>query len=230
MGAWFIMGQVAAFFDVDGTISDTTVVHAIVHFKLREAGWRKWLWMCCLPMRAILWLLIDFVSRESFNRSFYASYAGIRVDELTSFAREYFESYWVRRLYLEAVERIEWHRRNGHRIVILTGGIDLLVKPLSDFLRVDDMIAAELEVCHGRFTGRLNTPPLGECGKLAFLKSYANSNGIQLTESYAYADSYSDRFVLESVGHPVAVNPDVRLRLLAKRRNWRIEHWRTKLT
>lgn len=223
------MGQVGAFFDVDGTISDTTVVHALIHFKLRQAGWQRWTWLCSLPARILWWFLTDLVSREAFNRSFYASYAGISVDELVSFAREYFESYWVRRLYIEAVERIEWHRRNGHRIVILTGGIDLLIEPLSKFLRVDDVIAAELKVRNGHFTGRLSTPPLGERGKVIALKSYADSEGIQLATSYAYADSYSDRFVLECVGYPVAVNPDIRLRLLAKRRNWRIEWWKTKL-
>ncbi|MCS7252707.1 MAG: HAD family hydrolase [Armatimonadota bacterium] len=223
------MKHIAAFFDVDGTISDTTVVHALIKFKLREAGWRKWLWLCKLPMRLLWWALIDLASREAFNRSFYASYSNIHVDELSSFASEYFESFWVRRLYLEAIERIEWHRRNGHRIVILTGGINLLVKPLADFLKVDDVIAAELEVHSGRFTGRLNTPPLGGSGKLKVLQNYADSSGVELSMSYAYADSYSDRFVLERVGHPVAVNPDLRLKLLANRRGWRIERWKTKL-
>lgn len=223
------MGYVAAFFDVDGTISSTTVVHALVHFKLRESGWRKLLWLAGFPMRALWWLAIDFVSREAFNRVFYASYSGVRVNELAAFAQEYFESFLVRQIYLEAVERIEWHRRNGHRIVILTGGIDLLVEPLAKFLGVDDVIAAGLEAKDGKFTGRLLTKPLGELGKIEAVKNYAAASEIELRDSYAYADSYPDRFLLECVGHPVAVNPDLRLMMLSKRRRWRIERWKTKL-
>ncbi|MGH7338800.1 MAG: HAD family hydrolase, partial [Myxococcota bacterium] len=47
-----------------------------------------------------------------------------------------------------------------------------------------------------------------------------------LTKSYAYADSLSDLPMLESVGHPVAVNPDPRLRRIARERRWAVERWR----
>ena len=41
----------------------------------------------------------------------------------------------------------------------------------------------------------------------------------------AYADSASDLPMLEAVGHPVAVNPEVKLAAIARRRGWHVEHW-----
>ncbi len=54
--------------------------------------------------------------------------------------------------------------------------------------------------------------------------------GIDLAESYAYGDSYSDREFLESVGHPVAVNPDRALRRLAASQDWQVLQWRNSPT
>jgi HAD superfamily hydrolase (TIGR01490 family) len=223
--------KVTAFFDVDGTLSETTVVHSFVLFKLSSIPKPlRFLWLSKLALMAPCWLLADLVSRSIFNKLFYANYAGVSPEELSSFARTYFESFWLRRLYLEAVQRIEWHRSMGHRIVLLTGAVDLLVKPLAEFIGADDFIAVKLEVAHGRFTGKLLTPPLSELQKAIAIREYASVHGLSLSQCYAYADSYSDRFALECVGHPVAVNPDLRLLLLAKRRGWQVERWRSKMS
>jgi len=223
-------GKVAAFFDVDGTLSKTTVVDSLVLFKLNSMPKPFcFLLFSKLAVMAPCWLLVDMVSRSAFNKLFYANYAGISLEELSSFAHTYFESFWLHRLYLEAIQRIEWHRSMGHRIVLLTGAIDLLVKPIADFIGADDFIASKLEVICGRFTGRLLRPPLSELQKAIAIREYALVHGLSLSQCYAYGDSYSDRFALECVGHPVAVNPDLRLLLLAKRRGWKVERWRSRM-
>ena len=58
------------------------------------------------------------------------------------------------------------------------------------------------------------------------MRSLSDSLGIDLEHSYAYGDSYADKEFLESVGHPVAVNPDRRLKKLAESRGWPIHNWR----
>ncbi|MBW3608149.1 MAG: haloacid dehalogenase-like hydrolase, partial [Actinobacteria bacterium] len=57
------------------------------------------------------------------------------------------------------------------------------------------------------------------------LASFARRRNLDLSRSYAYADSISDLPMLEAVGNPVAVNPDRRLTAAAKDRGWRVEHW-----
>jgi hypothetical protein len=57
------------------------------------------------------------------------------------------------------------------------------------------------------------------------LFDYAEANGFDLSEAVAYADSTSDLAMLEAVGFPVAVNPEVRLAAVARKRGWLVEHW-----
>jgi phosphoserine phosphatase len=91
---------------------------------------------------------------------------------------------------------------------------------------VDALIAAQPEVEDTRLTGRLIDGPLSGKRKADAMHQAGDSLGIDLEQSYAYADSYADREFLECVGHPVAVNPDRRLRRVAQRRGWSIRNWR----
>jgi hypothetical protein len=67
-------------------------------------------------------------------------------------------------------------------------------------------------------------PPIGEARALV-LADYAEAEGLELSESMAYADSASDLPMLEAVGFPVAVNPETKLAAIARRRGWHVEHW-----
>ena len=87
------------------------------------------------------------------------------------------------------------------------------------------MVAAKLEVRDGRYTGYLAEPPLVGEARGAWLRRYAQLQGIDLKHSYAYADSHSDLALLRAVGNPVAVSPDAALLRVAKRRRWPIEEW-----
>ena len=61
-------------------------------------------------------------------------------------------------------------------------------------------------------------------GKLTAVKQWSKGHGVDLTKSHAYSDSVYDIPLLQSVGHPHAVNPDRRLRALATLRRWPVEH------
>ncbi len=81
------------------------------------------------------------------------------------------------------------------------------------------MIASRAEVSDGAYTGRLERRLYGKA-KADALVELATEEGIELAESTAYSDSYSDVPLLEAVGHPVAVNPDRALRRLAAEADW----------
>jgi phosphoserine phosphatase len=86
------------------------------------------------------------------------------------------------------------------------------------------VISSRFEVADGRFTGRIEQNCLGD-GKAHAVRAYAEAQGFDLAEASFYTDSVSDRLLLESVGHPVAVNPDRELARLARDRGWAIEDW-----
>ena len=131
----------------------------------------------------------------------------------------------LRRIYPEGMRRIREHKRAGHRVLLLTGALDLVVEPLAELLDVE-VDCAHLLVRDGRLTGDLQSPPPAGEARGALLEEYASRNGVALAESFAYADSLSDLPMLELVGTPVAVNPDARLSQMAGQRGWRIERWR----
>ena len=115
------------------------------------------------------------------------------------------------------------HRDAGHKTILITAAMDAFIRPLAPLF--DLMIAAELEVRDGRYTGFMSSPPLVGEARAAWLRRYAATEGIELRHSYAYADSHSDLPLLRAVGHPVVISPDSALYRYARRRRWPIEEW-----
>jgi HAD superfamily hydrolase (TIGR01490 family) len=130
----------------------------------------------------------------------------------------------LRRMFPEGVRRIRAHKQAGHRVLLLTGALDVVVEPLAELLEVD-VDCAHLRLHDGRLTGDLlHPPPAGEARATA-VEEYAAQHGMELAESFAYADAISDLPMLERVGTAVVVNPDARLSQVASQRGWRVERW-----
>src|SRR5699024_3048227 len=114
----------------------------------------------------------------------------------------------------------------GHRTVLITGQIDVFVEPLADMF--DVIVAGEMEKDRsGRWTGHLATSPLVDEARAAWLERYARDEGVDLSASYAYGDTYSDRPWLDAVGHPNVVNPDPSLYRYARAKRWPVHSWTT---
>ncbi len=113
------------------------------------------------------------------------------------------------------------HRAAARPIVLATTTPFDLVAPFAELLEFDDVVATRYEVdAAGRYTGRLSGPFVWSAGKLDAVRRWADEHGADLDESWAYSDSVYDSPMLDAVGHPVAVNPDARLVLLAAARRW----------
>lgn len=116
------------------------------------------------------------------------------------------------------------HRKRGRLVVLATSTPRAFVEPLASLLGFDEVVATDLEAVDGAFTGGLQGSMVWFAGKLAAIRSFAEARGVSLRESYAYSDSVYDLPMLMAVGHPVAVNPDLRLRAVATLRRWPIQH------
>jgi phosphoserine phosphatase len=96
------------------------------------------------------------------------------------------------------------------------------MRPLARHLGADDMIANRMQFVGGKATGKVIPPIIEGANKANVIREYCETHGISLMKSYAYTDSASDYAMLTVVGRPTAVNPDIRLRALARSYNWPI--------
>ncbi|MFA0751760.1 MAG: hypothetical protein SLRJCFUN_002163 [Candidatus Fervidibacter sp.] len=218
--------MVAAFFDVDGTLTRTNVIVPLAWYQRAHLSrWRYRFWLTGILMRAPFYWLIDRFDRAAFVRLFYRRYAGLPVEQVRRWHREHFTTTLLPLIRQDALTCVRRHQEQGHRIVFVTGNLDFVLSPLAEWLGAD-LLAASLEERDGLFTGRLASSPMVGKAKAEAALRYAQRHGIVLRESYAYGDSISDAFLLALVGHPIAVNPDRPLRRLACRNGWRIVAWR----
>jgi len=113
------------------------------------------------------------------------------------------------------------HREAGRPIVLATTTPYDLVKPFADRLGLDDVVATRYGIAaDGTYDGTLDGPFVWSAGKLAAITEWADRHHIDLAESYAYSDSVYDTPMLAAVGHPIVVNPDPRMVLVAAARRW----------
>lgn len=234
-------GATAAFFDVDGTIVSTHIVHQYLHVRkyladrhggfLARLGYR--LWLPAFYLGCLRYLYLDRVSRTRMNIAFYRNYAGLESDRVREAVADCFDRVLRPNLFEQAVQCVGEHLRAGRRVVLVTGSIDFLIDPLARHLesRVEGtarvgLIARTLVECNGRFTGGLDGPPIGQREKAEEVRRYVAREGINLSRSYAYGDSVADLPMLELVGFPIAVNADRGLLGTAKARGWPCHSWR----
>ncbi|MCC5952011.1 MAG: HAD-IB family hydrolase [Acidimicrobiia bacterium] len=215
--------QLAAF-DLENTLIASNVVASYAWLASRRLDRSDRVRFTLQALRdAPGWLAQDRKDRSDFLRFFYRNYDGAPIGQLEEDAAEMFSELLLAKSFPAGIRRVREHRRLGHRTVLITGALDVVVDPLRPLF--DDVIAASLGSEGGRLNGELTaTPPTGET-RAQVLADYADEHGYDLAESVAYADSASDLPMLELVGFPVAVNPETRLAALARTRGWLVEDW-----
>jgi len=220
-------GSVVAVFDMDGTLLSSNVVDSYLRLRLaglaapdraRELG--------AVARQLPGWLRAERSDRGTFLRDVYRQYAGASLEELDELVDADVGQDLLARVSGAALRRVREHRAAGHRTVLITGAITALTRPLAPLF--DDIGSATLEVDDdGRATGQLALPPLVGEARATWLQRYASEHGIDLSASYAYADSASDLPLLRAVGRPVAVNPDVTTLRAARAGRWPVQDWRS---
>ncbi len=120
---------------------------------------------------------------------------------------------------------VDRHRAAGDELVIVTATNEFVTRPIANAFGVKELIAVELERdAQGWLTGEIKGIPSAREGKVTRMEQWLaarnlNWNDVQTT---FYTDSMNDLALLEKATHPVATNPDERLRALAAKRGWRI--------
>lgn len=222
--------QMAAF-DLENTLIASNVVTSYSWLATRRlSGADRVRFALRTLAEAPALLAQDRADRSDFLRAFYRRYQGAPVDQLDEDALEHFSQVLLARSFPAAIRRVREHRAAGHRTVLITGALDVVIEPLRPLF--DDVVCARLgtEVDGDGvrvLTGQLDAVPPTTEARARILADYCAAEGLSLAESVAYADSSSDLPMLEAVGFPVAVNPEPRLASIARKRGWLVEDFRT---
>ncbi|GAB2476044.1 MAG: HAD family hydrolase [Comamonas sp.] len=120
---------------------------------------------------------------------------------------------------------LQRHRDAGDEIVIITATNEFITRPIAEALGVAELLAVNLERdASGWITGEIDGTPTMRAGKVTRMEAWLAERGWDwgAVDTTFYSDSMNDVPLLEKVNHPVATNPDGRLRVLAAERGWRI--------
>jgi HAD superfamily phosphoserine phosphatase-like hydrolase len=138
-------------------------------------------------------------------------------------------------LYPQAVERVAWHAEHGHLIVIVSGTLEMLAGRTARLLEAEllgrgltsriCLCATRLEEKNERWTGRIVGEAMFGEVKARAIRGIAAEANLDLQRCFAYGDSLSDKWMLEAVGKPAAVNPSKDLRRIARRNEWAVLLW-----
>jgi HAD superfamily hydrolase (TIGR01490 family) len=219
-------GIPAAFFDLDKTVIAKAALLAFSP-TFRRAGILSW-W---LVLRA-LWgqvvfrhLGADEARMAKLRQSALRIAAGWEQQHVRRLVVEALEQVVDPIVYHEALDLITDHHEQGHRVYVISASPEEIVVPLAGYLGVDEALATRAELDDdGRYTGAVEFYCQGP-GKAEAIRSIAERDGLDLSASYAYSDSITDLPMLESVGHPVVVNPDRELARQAIAREWPVRHF-----
>lgn len=149
-------------------------------------------------------------------------FAGRTVEEMAALTAKHFEVMVKDKVYKDAFELCRQVLAAGHRTAIVTSTNSVIARPIARYFGIEELFGAELEIVDGRYTGHAcGNYPVGP-GKAETLKGYCQRYDLDPQNFAYYGDSINDRYILEAVGHPHAVNPSDSLRELALKNNWQI--------
>jgi HAD superfamily hydrolase (TIGR01490 family) len=210
----------AAFFDLDRTLIKRSSVLALAG-TFRRRGLISRLDL----VKSAFWQVLFVLRGASAERVRSAAEDGMKilkgfsVQEMQQLVGGAMESVLRPLVYEEPLRLVQQHRERGERVYLVSATLQEIVQHIADDLGFDGAIGSTCEIVDGAYTGRTLRAAHG-VGKANALRALAAAEGLDLAESTAYSDSYSDVPFLEAVGHPIAANPDRKLRRIAAERGW----------
>lgn len=212
-----------AFFDLDYTLLDTS--SGLIYLKEIIKQRRAPLWYVGQIGFRYQLKLLDFGQTHARLITYVGRHGRTE-------AAKFFESrvtgQILSRLTAAGKAKIEWHKNQGHRVVIISASIEEIVKPVAEHLGLgQDYLCTRLAVENDHYTGELDGPLCYGPGKVYWARKWAAKNKLEFPEAagYVYTDSASDLPLLETAAHPIAVNPSRKLAKIAAARGWPIERF-----
>ena len=220
---------VAAFFDVDNTIIRGASAYHIAR-GLRERGF--------FTRRDIVRFAFEQAKYQLFGENHDQMDAvrdeagrivtGWSVAEMAAVGEEVWDEVLASRVYSGTKAIIDEHVAKGHQVWLVTATPQELGRLIAAKLGGTGALGTVAEHENGYYTGVLTGGLLHGPRKAVAIRELAEQTGLDLAASYAYGDSSNDVFMLETVGHPCAINPDGKMRRIAEDRGWPMKEFRNR--
>ena len=213
--------KVGAFFDLDGTLvaGFTAVILTRERFKSRDMGVGELISMIAAGLNHQLGLMEfeDLIGKAT------EALRGRSLSDLQQIGERLFAEKIEKRIYPEMRDLVDAHMARGHTVVLSSSALTIQVDPVARYLGIPNTLTNQFEVDDdGVLTGKVIRPILWGPGKADAVQKFANDNGIDLQESYFYADGNEDVALMYLVGNPRPTNPGDKMAEVARKRGWPI--------
>lgn len=219
--------KVFAFFDVDGTIINVKSMMRFMYFYYMKSSCRPFYGKCrYIVFRLSLYLKEKCgVPREQLNALFYKRFRRMSLEKVSYIAKLWYRFDRKNNSNLmnnHVVEKLKQHQKNSIEIVFVSGSFFECLAELAKDLKVKTVLATQLEVENGSYTGNIAQQTIGK-GKAVVIGKFLNSHkSVDKEACFAYGDHISDLNMFNFVGFPNIVRGDVHLERLAIKNNWPI--------
>ena len=216
--------KVAAYFDLDGTLLNASSEKTLTGVLARRRPWR-------IPHATIAWtlgatfgLLTGKAPYDALRNRGHLSLASWKI--LEQYSEEIATTYLKERVSPGAWERLDWHRKQGHRLVLVTATVAPMAEAMARVLGMDEVYGCGPENRAGMLSGseRGWSVPRRK-GKVPIVEQDAEKHGHDISQCYGYGNTHADSWFMRICGHPIAVNPESSLEQFAKKNDWKIVHW-----
>ena len=211
--------NVGAFFDCDGTVvaGFTAAAHASDRLRRGQASVGEVLGVVEASVRYKL-------GRMQFERLLTRAAGYLQGDSLTDLddaGRRVFTEQLAARIYPLMRRIVAAHRDRGHTLMMCSSALTIHAEPVARELGIDDVVCNTFELdSDGRLTGRIAKPIIWGRQKAAAVQGFCEQRGVDLRQSFCYADGDEDAPLMRLVGHPRPVNPRAGLAALAETEGW----------
>ncbi len=218
----------AAFFDVDNTLMRGASLFHVAR-KMHQRG------AFTIPQAAgFAWKQLMFVLRgeniddvHAVRDTALSLGSGLTVKDIEVLGEEVYDEMIESRIWPGTKALAEQHLRMGRRVWLVTATPIEVATVISTRLGLTGALGTVGEIHDGAYTGRLVGEILHGPAKAVAVRGLAEAEGLDLDRCWAYSDSHNDIPLLGMVGHPVAINPDARLRRHAREHNWPVYDFRS---
>ncbi len=153
---------------------------------------------------------------------------GIDESDYLTFSEQLYKKHIAKLIYPESRALIEAHLKKGHTVALVSAATPYQVMPAARELNIPHVKCSQLEVVDGKFTGSVVRPTCYGMGKVDAAEQLAEQFNIDLAQSFFYSDSDEDIQLLEHVGNPRPLNPNSRLRHIARGRGWPVQDFQSR--
>ncbi len=218
--------MIGAFFDVDGTLYTAHMWRGLMQYAA-EHGRQNRVRLYYATLMPLYWIRkLRLISEENFRKPWVAQMGVILRGWTTAQADAAFS--WIADDFTRPTARedvlaiLQDHLAQGHVVVLVSAQLTPSLEKLAASLGATGAVGTDVEIKDGRLSGKVSSRVCMGIEKDRLTREFLQKNNLQidLSASYAYADSISDSSLLQMVGHPVAVYPDPQLAALAHEKNW----------